>query len=66
MDYNVRILFAGYYKLSVSTLGVKKLWPRTKKIAMLKNQKMGGQWQRSDSADGNKILIITIQATKCY
>ena len=26
---------------------------------------MGGQWQRSDSADGNKILIITIQATKC-
>ena len=28
--------------------------------------KMGGQGQRSDSADGNKILIITIQATKCY
>ena len=27
--------------------------------------KMGGQWQRSDSADGNKILIITIQAAKC-
>ena len=26
---------------------------------------MGGQWQRSDSADGNEILIITIQATKC-
>ena len=29
-------------------------------------QTMGGQRQRSDSADGNKILIITIQATKCY
>ena len=28
--------------------------------------KMGGQEQRSDSADENKILIITIQATKCY
>ena len=28
--------------------------------------KMGGQWQCSDSADGNKILIITIQAAKCY
>ena len=26
---------------------------------------MGGQWQCSDSTDGNKILIITIQATKC-
>ena len=26
---------------------------------------MGGQGQCSDSADGNKILIITIQATKC-
>ena len=26
---------------------------------------MGGQWQRSDGADGNKILIITVQATKC-
>ena len=24
---------------------------------------MGGQWQCSDSADGNKILIITVQAT---
>ena len=51
-----------------NTLAVKKLQPRTKKMAMLKkiwNQKMGGQWQRSDSADGNKILIITIQTTKC-
>ena len=28
--------------------------------------KMGGQWQWSDSADENKILIITIQAAKCY
>ena len=27
--------------------------------------KMGGQWQRSDSADGNKILIITVQTAKC-
>ena len=26
---------------------------------------MGGQGQHSDSADGNKILIITIQAVKC-
>ena len=26
---------------------------------------MGGKWQRSDSADGNKISIITIQAPKC-
>ena len=25
---------------------------------------MGGQGQHSDSVDGNKILIITIQATK--
>jgi len=28
------------------------------------NQKMGGQGQCGDSADGNKILIITIQAAK--
>jgi len=35
---------------------VEKMW----------NQKMGYQGQRSDSADGNKILIITIQATKYY
>jgi len=27
---------------------------------------MGGQGQCSDSADGNKILIITIKATKYY
>ena len=27
---------------------------------------MGGQWQRRDSTDGNKIiLIVTTQATKC-
>ena len=26
---------------------------------------MGDQWLRSDSADGNKILIITVQAAKC-
>ena len=45
------------------------LWPRTKEMAMLKkmrNQTMGGQGQHSDSADGNKILRIKIQATKCY
>ena len=30
------------------------------------NQKMGGQGQHSDSADGNKILIITIQAAKYW
>ena len=35
-------------------------------MAMLKRCiKMGGQGQRSDSADGNKILIITIQAAEC-
>jgi len=27
---------------------------------------MGGQGQCSDGTDGNKILIITIQATKYY
>ena len=27
--------------------------------------KMGGQGQHSDSVDRNKILIVTIQATKC-
>ena len=26
---------------------------------------MDGQRQHSDNADGNKILIITIQAAKC-
>ena len=44
----------------------KKLWPRTKKRPGVKRCeiKMGGQGQWSVTADGNKILIITIQAAK--
>ena len=38
--------------------------PSTKNghVEKLRNQKMDSQGQRSDSADGNKILIITILA----
>jgi len=45
------------------------LCTRTKKGHVEKDvkSKMGGQGQCSDStADGNKILIITIQAAKYY
>jgi len=49
--------------------GCKKSCSQELKKVMLKkigNQKMGSQGQCSDSADGNKILIITIQAAKYY
>ena len=54
-------------KSQQNTLAVKKkLRPRTKKRPGVKRCeiKMGGQGQWSVTADGNKILIITIQAAK--
>ena len=52
-----------------NTLGVKKEWPRTKKKKKgLDKKEVRSKWaakgQCSVSADGIKILIITIQAAK--
>jgi len=53
-----------------NTLAVKKLRPRTKKRPSWNRCEIK-KWvakgsECSDSADGNKILIITIQAAKHY
>ena len=47
-----------------STLVVKTLHPRTKKWSCWKWYEII-QVQHSDSVDGSKILIMTIQAAKC-